>query len=91
MEPSEEIRRIIERLTMAIAAGDEESALGRLSEHPGMLIIGADPAEWWRGRETRAVWARQLEELGGFPVTADAIEAWEEGSVGWASVKEKLA
>lgn len=85
-----EIRRIIERLTKAIAEGDGESALGRLSDHPGLLAIGADPAEWWRGREARAVWARQLEELGGFPVTAEEIEAWEEGSVGWASVKEKV-
>jgi adenylate cyclase len=90
VEPSEEIRRIIERLVKAIAEGDNESALGRLSENPGILIIGADPAEWWRGRETRLVWARQMEEMGSFPVKAEEIEAWEEGSVGWASVKEKV-
>ena len=91
MEPSEEIRRIIERLVTAIAEGDSESALGRLSDHPATLIIGSDPAEWWRGQETRAVWGRQLEEFGGsFLVTADEIDAWEEGSVGWASVKETI-
>ena len=45
----------------------------------------------WRGHETRAVWGRQLEEFGGsFLVTADEIDAWEEGSVGWASVKETM-
>ena len=49
MEPSEEIRRVVERFGKAIAEGDKESALGRLSEHPGTLIIGSDPAEWWRG------------------------------------------
>jgi adenylate cyclase len=91
VEPSEEIRRVIDRLTNAIAEGDTESVLGRLSDHPGTLIIGSDPAEWWLGRETRAVWGRQIEEFdGSFLVTANEIDAWEEGSVGWASVKETI-
>ena len=91
MEPSEEIRRVIERLVTAIAASDKESALGRLSDHPGTLIVGSDPEEWWRGQETRAVWGRQLEEFdGSFLVTANEIDAWEEGTVGWASVKETI-
>ena len=92
MEPSEEIRRIIDRWTRAIAEGDAESALGRLSDHSGTLVVGTDPAEWWRGRDIRAVWGRQIEELtGAFSVRADEIEAWEEGSVGWASVKETVS
>jgi adenylate cyclase len=91
VEQSEEIRRVIERLTKAMAEGDSESVLGRLSDHPGTLIVGSDPAEWWRGHETRAVWGRQLEEFdGSFLVTASEIDAWEEGSVGWASVKETI-
>ena len=90
MEPSEEICRVIERWTRAIAEGDNEAALGRLSEHPGVLITGTDPGEWWHGTESRAVWARQMEELGPFPVTAVETEAWEEGSVGWAGVKETI-
>jgi len=48
MEPSEEIRRVIERWTLAIAEGDHDSALGRLSNEPGALIIRTNPAEWWR-------------------------------------------
>jgi adenylate cyclase len=91
VEQSEEIRRVIERLTKAIAEGDSESVLGRLSDHPGTLIIGSDPAEWWRGHEARAVLGRQLEEFdGSFLVTATEIDAWEEGTVGWASVKETI-
>jgi len=90
MEPSEEIRRIIERWTRAHSEGDHESALERLSELPGTLIIGNDPNEWWHGDEARAIWARQLEELGSFPVTSYEVEAWEEGTVGWASVKETI-
>lgn len=55
-----------------------------------MLIIGNDPNEWWHGDQARAIWARQLEELGSFPVTSYDIEAWEEGTVGWACVKETI-
>jgi class 3 adenylate cyclase/ketosteroid isomerase-like protein len=91
VERSEEIRRVIERWTRAIADGDAE-CLERLSDHQGTLIVGTDPAEWWRGDETRAVWGRQLDELRGvFSVQADEIDAWEEGSVGWAAVKETVS
>ena len=62
-----------------------------MSEHAGTLIIGNDPDEWWHGEEAHAVWGHQLEELGAFPVVAYEVEAWEEGTVGWASVKETIA
>ena len=85
MEQSEEIHRVIHRWMVANSEGDADAVLGRVSEHPGALAIGTDAEEWWRGRETHAVWRRQLEELGGMPVTWDEIEAWEEGTVGWAA------
>ena len=92
VEQSEEIRRIIDRWTTAISESDVASALGRLSQHPGTVVVGTDPAEWWHGSEIRAVWGRQMEELAGeFTVRNDVIEAWEEGSVGWASVKETIS
>jgi adenylate cyclase len=90
VEPSEEIRRVIERWTMSIAEGDRASILGRLSKEPGTLIIGTDPAEWWRDTDAHVIWARQIEEILRFPITATEIEAWEEGSVGWAGVKETV-
>jgi adenylate cyclase len=90
VEPSEEIRRIVERFTRAEAEGELDSVLARLSEHPGSLIVGTDPAEWWRGRETYAVWGRQLEELGIRTIQVHEIEAWEEGSVGWAAVRQTM-
>ena len=83
VEPSEEIRRIVDRFTKAVAGGDHEAAPARLSEHAGVLIIGIDPGEWWHGEAARVIWQRQLEELGGaFPVVTNEIEAREEGSVG---------
>jgi len=67
VESSEEIRRIIERWTRAHSEGDRESARQRWSDLPDTLIIGNDADEWWHGDEGRAIWARQLEELGSFP------------------------
>ena len=91
VERSEEIRRVVERWTKAIGEGDADSVLGRLSEHPGTVIVGTDADEWSGGHETHAIWGRQIEELGSsFQVAEDVIEAWEEGTVGWASVKETI-
>lgn len=54
-----------------------------------MLLVGSDDAEWWHG-EHRAVWKEQWEETGGFPFEWEEIEAWEEGSVGWAGARMTL-
>jgi adenylate cyclase len=91
MEPSEEIRRIVERWMRAISERDFESMFGRVSEHPGAVMIGTAAEEWYHGSEAHAIWARQLGELGSFSSVATEIEAWEEGSVGWATVKETLS
>jgi class 3 adenylate cyclase len=37
------------------------------------------------------VWRQQLEETGGFPFEWDEIEAWEEGSVGWAGLQATIS
>jgi adenylate cyclase len=87
MEPSEEIGRVVERWIAWISAADSEAVLARLSEHPGTLLIGTDPNEWWQGEEVRAVFGRQIEELSPHPITLDKIDAWEEETFGWASGK----
>lgn len=86
MESSPEICRVVERWLAASGAGDVEASLGRISEHPGVLLVGSDDAEWWHG-EHREVWKAQFEEAGGFPFACDEIEAWEEGGVGWAAAR----
>ncbi len=85
----EEIRRAVQRWMAAVAAGDADAVLARLSEHPGTVFIGTDPNEWWVG-DARLVVGRQIEETGGFPMSAEEIDGWEEGSCGWASAKVKV-
>lgn len=90
MEPSEEICRVVERWIAAVATGDSETVLARVSEDPGIVLIGTDPDEWWQGAAARMVFVRQLEESGGFPMTCRQLEAWEEGSCGWASAQTRI-
>lgn len=85
MEPSEEIRRVVERWLTALSDGDADAVLSRLSEHPATLLIGTDPDEWWQGRAVRDVWARQIEEMGRYQLSWEDLQAWEEGNFGWAS------
>src|SRR2546423_1490786 len=91
MERSEEICRVVHRWLGGNRDGDADAVIARISEHSGLLAIGTDPGEWWHAPE-RAVWRRQIEESGGFPLhwDEDEIEAWEEGSVGWAGMTMKL-
>jgi class 3 adenylate cyclase len=90
MEPSEEIRRILNRWLVAFRDGDSEIYVARISEHAGVLVIGTDEEEWWHQGDV-AVIEQQFEESGGFPVSWSEIEAWEEGTVGWAGAKLTLA
>jgi adenylate cyclase len=87
MEQSEEIRRVVERWISGIGAADAEAVLARVSNHPGTLLIGTDPNEWWQGKEGRAVFGRQLEEVDAHPIECEKVDAWEEQGFGWASGK----
>jgi adenylate cyclase len=86
MDSSPEICRVVGRWLTAVRTGDTDAMLGKMSEHPGVLLVGSDDAEWWHG-EHRAVWKAQSQEAGGFPFEWDEIEAWEEGTVGWAAAR----
>jgi hypothetical protein len=78
---------VVERWFAGISASDGNAVLARLSEHPCTVFIGTDPNEWWQGKEARAVFGRQIEEMPGHPITIEKLDAWEEQSFGWASGK----
>lgn len=86
MEPSEEIRRVVDRFLASARDGDADTFIARVSERRGALVVGTEAGEWWYP-DAAPVWRRQFEETGGFPFSWDEIEAWEEGSVGWAATQ----
>ena len=65
---------------MADPRDDQQSAVANLAGQRKCLGDG----------DERIAVARQLEELGSFPLTSYEVEAWEEGTVGWACVKETI-
>ena len=80
---------MVHRWLVANTEGDADAVMARISEQPGVLAVGSDDEEWLHAAERaeRAVWRQQIEESGGFPLAWDEIEAWEEGSVGWAATR----
>jgi class 3 adenylate cyclase len=86
VDASPEICRVVDRWLTAARNGDTDEAMGKFAAHPGVLLIGSDEAEWWH-LEHRPVWEAQFEESGGFPFVWGEIEAWEEGTVGWAALQ----
>lgn len=93
MEPSDELRRVAERLIEAVRVGDEEAVRSRLSRQPGFERFGSDPAERWRDGETAVlVWIQQMREMGGgYPwrLVGD-VNAQIEGNVGWFALQAEF-
>ena len=86
MEPSEEIRSVVQRFFEALRDGDEEAVSSRISRRAGFERYGSDPNEWWRdGEETVLIYRQQMQEMGGgypFELTEEPT-GYREGSVGW--------
>jgi class 3 adenylate cyclase/ketosteroid isomerase-like protein len=89
VEPSEELRRVIERFFNAMREGDIEAVTNRLSRQPGFERMGTDPEErWFDGSEAALIVEQQIRELGGgYPWALDSeVRAFQEGNVGWGSL-----
>ena len=66
MEPSEEIRSVVQRFFEALRDGDDQAVNSRISRQAGFERFGSDPAEWWRdGEEAVLIFRQQMRELGG--------------------------
>ena len=94
MEPSEELRQVVNRFFVALRDGDEEAVRNRVSRQVGFERFGSDPEEVWHDGEASArLWTQQMRELGGgYPwQLIDEIYAMSEGSVGWAGGRSRMA
>lgn len=92
MNASPELKDLTQRLYQALASADHSFVERHLARDEGVLMIGTDPQEWWMGNERASRLLRtQLEEMGGFPIKAGDVQAYEEGSVGWAADQPRIA
>jgi class 3 adenylate cyclase len=88
VEPSDEVRRVLERWFAAARDGDSDGFTARLSKDPGSLTIGSDEAEWYRGDAVHQISRAQMADLGGrLPMYERETEAWVEGNVAWAAAR----
>lgn len=91
MEQSPELKNFMLRVYEALGKADNAFFDRSISAEEGLLAIGTDPKEYWTGKDSfTKVLKAQLAEMGGFPLVADAPQAYREGSVGWVADQPKI-
>src|SRR3712207_5855306 len=85
MPSSAGIKTLVETYAEAVRTGDLET-VATLIDDGEVLVIGTDPNEWWKGRESvLAVYRAQQAEMGNDVgiSTLDLQVAEELGDAGW--------
>jgi adenylate cyclase len=91
MNPSTELKNAVLRLYECISLGDVGAVQHLFSQQDGVLAIGSDPNEWWADYDmiTQAFKA-QLQEGGARQIEAGELNAYVEGTVGWAADRRTI-
>ena len=86
MEPSEEIRPVVQRWLTTNRDGDADAVFGGISDHLGTLATVRTATSGGTARSSRCG-SGSSTSWAVMPVRWGEIEAWEEGTVGWAATK----
>ena len=80
---------MVARWFAAATDGDGSVVDALVSVRPDVCLIGSDPGEWFRGGEVVAQFLRgEVTNAGGKArFSPDGTEAFEEGTVGWATTR----
>ena len=91
MDRSDELVGLMQGLYEAMRSGDVSGFESAAVDD--VLVIGTDPQEWWRGRETvLAAFRAQTEAMGGgFPVQAGDVVAYSHNDVGWIADRPTMS
>jgi hypothetical protein len=85
VETSVELKNAVLGLYESMSKGDVSAIENIFSRRIGVLGIGSDPNEWWADYDTIvSAFKAQMQEMGTKQTQAGDIEAFVEGSVGWA-------
>lgn len=82
---SPELVNVLRRILDAYGSGDTETIRALNAETDALLLIGTDGREWLHGFEGFAVAAAQAANVEPYVPEYRSVEAWEEGTVGWAA------
>jgi adenylate cyclase len=86
VQESPELRAVVQRWIAAVQAKDEAALRNLFSRSAYLRYIGSDEAEVWAGPAVRRAYPRHAAEVPEFKVDPDLVEAFEEGTVGWAAL-----
>lgn len=86
-ERSADIEQVLRTTIGALARSDVDEIGRRTSRDPCVIAIGSDPTEWVQGYDEYMQLFRESAPTGELGVTAglDDVQAFQEGSVGWAA------
>ena len=91
--PSSGIQALVERYAEAVRVGDLDTVEQLIDDGDDVLVIGTDPEEWWKGRDTvLGVYRAQQAEMGD-TVGVSTLEldtATEIGDAGWFAGRIRL-
>jgi ketosteroid isomerase-like protein len=90
MQPSPEIRALVMRGRQLMAAKDLPGVMDLATCEPGFLLMGSAPNEWFTSPAAAEPMVRASVEGGSGRVPDNIeIEAYQEGTVGWAGLRWK--
>jgi ketosteroid isomerase-like protein len=84
MQPCDELKNIVSQnyRDHASPGGSLEVVRRYYSQQEGVLFVGTDPKEWFKGYD--AIYHYVESTMGGgVEIKMDFLEAWCEGAVGW--------
>jgi class 3 adenylate cyclase len=93
VEPSAELTAVVRRVFGSMNARDLAALRNLHSDRDGVTFVGTDPDEWWTSfGEMVSVFEAQLGEFdaGGVTFALGGVEAYSEGTVGWAACRPNL-
>lgn len=88
---SAELAAVLKRIVVAFESRDVATARSLLSQADDTLVLGTDAMEWWYGVEGYELFAAHVEVTPEFRWTIHRLDAFEEGSVGWAAADTTVA
>ena len=92
MKRSPELEELVARWFAAATNGDSSIVDEMVSVDEGVCLIGSDPGEWFCGGDAVMQFLRgEVDNAGGdVKFVPNETEAFEEGTVGWATTMLKI-
>jgi len=85
-QESPELRAVVQRWLSAVRSKDAAALQTLMSVSPYTRYIGSDEEEVWAGVNVHTAYPRHAAELPEFKVDPTLVEAFEEGTMGWAAL-----